>query len=62
MQDLAIPLARNNLLGLVRNLVLNAINKSERKISAKKPWEQEKDFLYLFRMKIQMILLKSYKH
>ena len=37
MQDLAIPLARNNLLGLVRNLVLNAINKSERKISAKKP-------------------------
>ena len=33
--DLAIPLARDNLSGLVRNLASNAINEFERKISDK---------------------------
>ena len=33
--DIAIPLARNNLSGLVSNLTSNAINKFERKISGK---------------------------
>ena len=33
--DLAIPLARDNLPGLVRNLASNAINEFERKISKK---------------------------
>ena len=34
-KDLAIPLARDNLPGLVSNLASNAINKFERKISGK---------------------------
>ena len=33
--DLAIPLARDNLPGLISSLVSNAINKLERKISGK---------------------------
>ena len=33
--DLAIPLAKDNLPGLVRNVASNAINKSKRKISGK---------------------------
>ena len=33
--DLAIPLARDSLPGLVRNLASNAINEFERKISKK---------------------------
>ena len=35
IRDLAIPLARDNLPGLVSNLASNAINKFERKISGK---------------------------
>ena len=34
--DLAIPLARDNLHGLVSNLISDAINKFERKISRKR--------------------------
>ena len=46
------PLARDNLRGLVSNLTSNAINKFERKKEEKELSEQEKDLLYLFRMKI----------
>ena len=35
LTNIAIPLARDNLLGLVSNLNSNVINKSERKISEK---------------------------
>ena len=35
LKKIDIPLARNNLPGLVRNLTSNAINKFERKISGK---------------------------
>ena len=57
LTHIAVPLARDNLPGLVSNLTLNAINKNainkfERKIIGKNLSEQEKDLLYLFRMKI----------
>ena len=55
LTDLAIPLARDKLPGLVSNLPSNAINKFERKKSEK---GEENDLLYLFWMKIWMILLK----
>ena len=51
LTDIAIPLARGNLLGLVSNLASNAINKFKKKL-----WKEEKDLLYLFQMKIWMIL------
>ena len=35
LTNVAIPLARDNLLGLVRNVTSNTINKFERKISGK---------------------------
>ena len=56
LTNIAIPLARDNLPGLVNNLTSNAINKFERKIVEKERSEQEKDLLYLFPMKIRMIL------
>ena len=54
LTNVAIRLARDNLHGLVRNLVSNAINKFERKISGKEAVRAGnlKDLLYLFRMKI----------
>ena len=42
--DLAIPLARSNLPGLVSNLASNAINKSERKIIGKRAVRAGKGF------------------
>ena len=42
--DLAIPLARNNLPGLVSNLASNAINKFERKINGKGAVRAGKEF------------------
>ena len=51
LTDIAIHLARGNLLGLVSNLASNAINKFKKKL-----WKEEKDWLYLFQMKIWMIL------
>ena len=42
--DLAIPLARDNLPGLGRNLASNAINKFERKIRGKGPASAGKGF------------------
>ena len=52
LTNVVIPLARYNLPGLVSNLASNAINKFGRKISGKELSEQEKDLLYLFRMKM----------
>ena len=56
--NIVIPLVRDCLLGLVSNLPSNAINKVDRKISGKELVEQKNDLLYLFQMKILMILLK----
>ena len=51
-----LPLARDNFPRLISNLTSNAINKFERKIGGEGAAKQEKDLLYLFRMKIWMIL------
>ena len=56
LTNVAITLARDNLLGLVSNLSSNAMNRLERKITWKGASEQEKDLIYLFQMKIWMIL------
>ena len=59
--NFAIPWATENLRGLVSNLTANAIKSLEKKKKKKvenELWEQEKDLLYLFSMKIRMILLK----
>ena len=58
LTSVAIPLARDNLYGLVRSLTSSAINKFDRKISGKELPEQEKGLLYLFQLKIWLILLK----
>ena len=50
--NVAIPLAGDNLSGFVTNLVSNAIKNSERRMLEKEWSDQEKDLLYLFRMKI----------
>ena len=54
--DLAIHFDRDILPGLVSNIASNAssytINRFERKISGKELWEQEKDLLCSFQMKI----------
>ena len=47
-----LPLARDNFPRLISNLTSNAINKFERKIGGEGAAKQEKDLLYLFRMKI----------
>ena len=52
LTNIAIPLGRDNLPRLGINLALNVITKFERKISGKELSEQEKDSLYLFRVKI----------
>ena len=59
LKNVAIPLTRDNLPRLVSNLASNVINTFERKINGKELWEQEKNLLYLFWIKIWMILLKS---
>ena len=46
--DLAIPLARDNLPGLVGNLASNVINKFERKKVEKEMWELEEDYFIHF--------------
>ena len=58
LTNIAIPLARDNLPGLVSNLTSSAINKFDRKISGKGAVRAGKGFTYVFRMKIWMILLK----
>ena len=58
LTNVAISLARNNLPGLVGKLNSNATKKFEKKKKkqvAKELWEQEKDLLSLFLMKIWMI-------
>ena len=52
LTNIAIPLARDNLPGLVSNLTSNAMNKFERKMSGKELSDKEKDLLHLFQMKI----------
>ena len=44
--DLAIPIARDNLPGLVSNSTLNTINKFERKLSGKGAVRAGKGFIY----------------
>ena len=44
LTDLTVPLARDNLHGLVRNLASKVINKFERKISGKGPVSAETKF------------------
>ena len=51
LTNIAIPLARDNLPGLVSNLASNVINKFERNVTDKNS-DKEKDILYLFQMKI----------
>ena len=48
---IAVPLARDNLPGLVSKLTSNAINNLKEKVENDLS-EQEKDLIYLFRMKI----------
>ena len=55
LTNVAIPLVRDNLPGLVNNFTSSAINKFDRKISAKELPEQEKDLLHLFQTMIWMI-------
>ena len=56
-----ILLATDNLPGLVSNLTSSVINKFDRKISAKVALLVEKNLLYLFWMKLWMMLLKNIK-
>ena len=59
LASIAIPLGRDKLPGLVGNLTSNVTNKfMEKKISGKGAVKQGKDFIYLFWMKIWIILLK----
>ena len=58
LTNVAIPLAGDNLLGLVSNLTSSAVNRFDRKISGKGAARAGKGFIYLFWMKIWMILLK----
>ena len=59
LKIIAIPLSRDNLLGLVSNLASNAMSKLEIKISCKGATRADKNLLCLFRMKIWIKLLKS---
>ena len=58
LANVAAPLARDNLPGLVSNLTLSAINNLTEKKVEKGLSEQEKNLFYLFQMKIWMIFLK----
>ena len=52
LANVAAPLARDNLPGLVSNLTLSAINNLTEKKVEKGLSEQEKNLFYLFQMKI----------
>ena len=58
LTNVAYPLAGDSLLGLVSNLTSSAVNKFDRKISGKGASRAGKGFIYLFWMKMWMILLK----
>ena len=58
LANVAAPLARDNLPGLVSNLTLSTINNLIEKKVEKGLSEQEKNLFYLFQMKIWMIFLK----
>ena len=57
LTNIAVPLATDNLPGLVSNLTSNAITKFERKISGKEAFRAGKGFT-LFQIRIWMILEK----
>ena len=57
LANVAIPLARDNLTGLVSNFTSNPKTEFDGKISGKL-WELEKYLFYLLQMKIWMMLLK----
>ena len=60
--NIAIPLGKDNLPGLISNLISSAINKFDRKISGEEAVSAGKGFNLLrieFKMKIRMIILKS---
>ena len=52
LKDFTIPLARDNLPGLVNSLTSNAMNKISKKYLENELSEQKKDFIYSYRMKI----------
>ena len=56
LTDIAIPLARDNLPGLVSNLTLNPMHEFERNVSGRGAVRQGRDLPYLFGMKIWVIL------
>ena len=58
--NIIIPLARDNLQGLVSNLTWNILYLKEKYLE-KKMSEQEKDLLYLFQMKM-WILINLWNH
>ena len=58
--NIIIPLARDNLQGLVSNLTWNIIYLKEKYLE-KEMSEQEKDLLYLFQMKM-WILINLWNH
>ena len=65
LANIAIPLARDNLLGLVSNLISNAINKFERKITGKRAVSVRKGFtLFILNEDMNDIvkIIKSLEH
>ena len=61
LTNIAIPLARDNLPGLVSNLTSNAINKLERKISGKGAVRAEKGFTLFISSKDMNGIIKIIK-
>ena len=61
LTNVAVPLARDNLLGLVSSLTSSIINNFHRKISGKGAVRAENNLL-LFQIKILIILLKLQNH
>ena len=58
----AIPLARNNLPGLVSNLASNAINKFERKVSEKRAMRAGKRFTLFISNEDMNDIMKTKNH
>ena len=57
--DLLVPLVKDVLPNLATKATSSVLDKFERKTSGKGAVRAERDSLYLFQMKIWMILLKS---
>ena len=56
LTNIATPIARDKLPGLVSNLISRAINTFDRKTSGKELSEQKENLVYLFQTKICFIL------